>query len=559
MIDHILLISYLIIFKISIIGYGFLFAKIFEQNFYQYNLGAIGLIGIFFSIFISALTSFFIAHDYFHIFIFHSIGVLFFVLSFNKIKVRDLKIFGLLIILMISAIYVSKNHDDFPYYHLTYALNLSENGFLIGMGSFSHGFRTPSSIFYFHSLFFLPGIKFFLFHSGPFIIMFFFNTYILSRIREDLLKKKINFLFFLSLLFLTFVNIVFYRLGEHGADKSSQILLLLIFLIFFEVIYFKEKKISSHINLIIILTALAASIKVLYIIYFILIFFLFFEKKISISYMKKNFILFSFVGLFSFLFILKSFLSTGCLIYPAKFTCYEKFSWSVPKQEVQKLNIHYEWWAKAGGDSSYKYDLPKKEYIKDFNWIDNWLEKHFFGKVTDTLGGIALISIIYYLLFSKSKNFFKINRKNFFIYNTVPFIFIFEWFFNHPAMRYGGYVLFSLPVFIFLSHYLEQRKDEFNSLTKKTLTILIIVFLIFNIRNFIRISKEVNQYGYEPLKKPFFYIPQVKSKIITHMDELNIYAPKNNMCWASKTPCSYNHNLNLKKINGFYVIFRDAK
>ena len=149
MIDHILLISYLIIFKISIIGYGFLFAKIFEQNFYQYNLDAIGLIGIFFSIFISALTSFFIALIIFIILFFHSIGVLFFVLSFNKIKVRDLKIFGLLIILMISAIYVSKNHDDFPYYHLTYALNLSENGFLIGMGSFSHGFRTPSSIFIF--------------------------------------------------------------------------------------------------------------------------------------------------------------------------------------------------------------------------------------------------------------------------------------------------------------------------------------------------------------------------------------------------------------------------
>ena len=154
------------------------------------------------------------------------------------------------------------------------------------MGSFSHGFRTPSSIFYFHSLFFLPGIKFFLFHSGPFIIMFFFNTYILSRIREDLFKKKNKFFIFLSLLFLTFVNIVFYRLGEHGADKSSQILLLLIFLIFLK-LFISKKKISSHINLIIILTALAASIKVLYIIYFILIFFLFFEKKISISYMKK--------------------------------------------------------------------------------------------------------------------------------------------------------------------------------------------------------------------------------------------------------------------------------
>ena len=37
------------------------------------------------------------------------------------------------------------------------------------------------------------------------------------------------------------------------------------------------------------------------------------------------------------------------------------------------------------------------------------------------------------------------------------------------------------------------------------------------------------------------------------MDELNIYAPKNNMCWASKTPCSYNHNLNLKKLMVFML------
>ena len=559
MVEHILLISYLIIFKISIIGYGFLFVKVFDQNFFHYNLGIIGLVGIFFSIFFSALTSFFIAHDYFHNLIFHFLGILFFLIFFNKIKRSDLKIFVFLFILMISAIYVSKNHDDFPYYHLTYALNLSENGFLIGMGSFSHGYRTPSSIFYFHSLFFLPGIKFFLFHSGPYIIMFFFNTYILSRIREDLLTKRINFLFFLSLLFLTFVNIVFYRLGEHGADKSSQILLLLIFLIFFEILYFKENKNNSHINLIIILTALAASIKVLYIIYFILIIFLFFIKKISILYLKKNFMFLSFVGLFSFLFILKSFLSTGCLVYPAKFTCYEKLSWSVPKEEVQKLNIHYEWWAKAGGDSSYKYDLPKEEYIKDFNWIDNWFKKHFFGKVTDTLGGIVLISIIFYLLFSNSKNFSKTFRKKFFIYNLIPFIFIIEWFFNHPAMRYGGYVLFSLPIFIFLSHYLEQRVDGYNSLTKKTLTILIIIFLIFNIRNFMRISKEIDQYGYEPIKKPFFYIPHVKSKIITHYDGLNIYTPNNNMCWASKTPCSYNQNVILKRVNGFYVIFKDVK
>ena len=93
MVEHILLISYLIIFKISIIGYGFLFVKVFDQNFFHYNLGIIGLVGIFFSIFFSALTSFFIAHDYFHNIIFHFFVILFFLIFFNKIKRSDLKIF----------------------------------------------------------------------------------------------------------------------------------------------------------------------------------------------------------------------------------------------------------------------------------------------------------------------------------------------------------------------------------------------------------------------------------------------------------------------------------
>jgi hypothetical protein len=58
----------------------------------------------------------------------------------------------LTLIFLIGA-YVYKNHDDFPYYHLTYALNLSENKFIVGTGIFSHGFRTFSSLFYFHSLY----------------------------------------------------------------------------------------------------------------------------------------------------------------------------------------------------------------------------------------------------------------------------------------------------------------------------------------------------------------------------------------------------------------------
>ena len=73
---------------------------------------------------------------------------------------------------MIAA-FVYKNHDDFSYYHLTYALNLSENSFIVGTGNFSHGFRTFSSLFYYHSTLFFPFIDYHLFHIGPFYILVF--------------------------------------------------------------------------------------------------------------------------------------------------------------------------------------------------------------------------------------------------------------------------------------------------------------------------------------------------------------------------------------------------
>jgi len=40
---------------------------------------------------------------------------------------------------------------------------------------------------------------------------------------------------------LLFINIAFYRIAEHGTDRSAQILLILIFSIFFEILYFEKK------------------------------------------------------------------------------------------------------------------------------------------------------------------------------------------------------------------------------------------------------------------------------------------------------------------------------
>ena len=34
------------------------------------------------------------------------------------------------------------------------------------------------------------------------------------------------------------------------------------------------------------------------------------------------------------------------------------------KEEVKKMKIHYEWWAKAGGGPGYASEIKKEKYIK---------------------------------------------------------------------------------------------------------------------------------------------------------------------------------------------------
>ena len=58
------------------------------------------------------------------------------------------------------------------------------------------------------------------------------------------------------------------------------------------------------------------------------------------------------------------------------------------------MKVHYEWWAKAGGGSNYSVDIKKKDYVKNFKWINNWIDKYFFNKVSDFLFGLVFLLIL---------------------------------------------------------------------------------------------------------------------------------------------------------------------
>lgn len=295
--------------------------------------------------------------------------------------------------------------------------------------------------------------------------------------------------------------------------------------------------------------------------YLVLIPIILFKKKLFRKFfIKNNFILIIFLSISLLGNITTNYLSTGCFLYPAEKTCIGNYEWSIPKKDVKKMKVHYEWWAKAGGGPGYRSEIPKEIYVKNFNWLTNWIERHFFNKVSDTLFGLIFAySLVYFSFnyFSKSRS-----KKDYKTLNIslliLPVVFLLEWFLFHPAMRYGGYVLIALPLIIFTS----LMMDKLN-LDKKKITSLTMIFLIISIstyfgRNILRINKEINFYNYKLINSPFFFVEDVESIIVSNERGIKIYSPADGkMCWASKTPCSYHKQIKIKDFKGLKMVYRD--
>jgi hypothetical protein len=560
MLDHLIFITYLSIFLFSNIGYGYLFASLFLKDLKKLNFGYLGIIGFFFIVLLSMISSLFVPHNYIHNTILHSIGLLIFFINILNNDIRNIKNLKKIILIFLifgSGIYLFKNHDDFPYYHLTYALNLSENGFIIGLGHLGHGFRTMSSLFYYHSTLYLPFIKFYLFHSGPFYILIFFNYIILIKIIDKLEEKKIDIIYFFSILNFIFVNVAFYRISEHGTDRSGQILLFLVFVIFLEIFYLKIKKndMNNLFNFLLITILLATSIKALFIIYSIIFPILLYKNNYYKDYFIKKNLRVIFVLIVSFsLHLGINFFSTGCLVYPEVKTCYTKnIKWAVPKAEVKNMKIHYEWWAKAGGGPNYQSKIEKKDYVKNFVWLNNWIDRHFFNKVSDSLLGIIFIGLLNLIFFAgkKKKNF---KPKKILLFNVILLILFIEWFLRHPSMRYGGYVLFALPIFILLSRKLETFQITQKKLYFSTVTLILLTLTIYNLRNIKRINYEISFYGYNLIKSPFFRVNDVNFEIMDQNEKFTIYRAVSGMCWAAPTPCTNRTALKTGSFKGYKMI-----
>ncbi len=514
--------AYYFIILFSIIGYGYFLLSFEKNNKNHLNFGYIGIVGLFFLITYSYLSNIFISHSKSHnilVLIFGLSCFLYFLIKnykkkfFRKNFIFLISFFSILLI----SLLIEKNHDDFPYYHFAYTFNLTQSSLDFGIGKINHGFRTPSSIFYLNSLFYLPLVEYYLFNFATIFILGFSNIILLKKISNffenfKIKVMKIDFINYLSLLCFIFINIFFYRLSEHGTDRSAQILVFVLIIYLLE--SFKNKNnIKTDLFFISILFAIIISLKAFYFLYFLFIiplFYFLFQKNNKIIPTIKL-LLFKKHSLYSIililLIILSYFANTGCLLYPISFTCFESFAWSISINDVNKMNDWYELWSKAGASPSYRVINPE-QYIIGFNWVGNWINNYFFNKVSDFILGLFFILLIFWFLFRKFKRKKVKEKFNIFILLTylVLVTIFFEWFFNHPALRYGGFCIISLIIFIPFALYLSRFEISHTKFNKIAITFVIIAVGIFEIRNINRVINEINIYNYKPFKETFYSI-----------------------------------------------------
>ena len=511
---------FLILF--SILGYGRI-VTIFNSDYQASSFD--GLIGISILILISFITNLFFPHNFVHNSIVIIFGLFLFIFDLKNnfsTRLKETRLVLLVFSIIFIGILLYKNHDDFYYYHFPYSLILTNFEKIFGLGNLNHGFRTPSSIFYLNSLFYLPGIKYFLMNSGAIYIFGFVNLVLIEFIVKYLKKNSQNFILFLSVLSFAYINSKFSRFSEHGTDLSAIILIFLMAVYYYENVnsinkiskseFFKEYFIKINILFILII-----SLKTFYIIY-LLIYLAwlyenksFFLKRGSFTFILKNFSTYVFILILFFVFF-TIFSNTGCLIYPASFTCFEQFSWSIPIGTVEQMNLWYEQWSKAGAGPNFRIENPEI-YILKFNWVPNWFEMYFFTKVSDNILVIILVSLITYLILSfKNK---KINnyKYKYLLFYILLIILFFEWFYNHPALRYGGYSLIALIIFIPISLLISGYVFNLNILKKRIYFLMFLSTFIFLSKNISRISNEIDKYNYKPVKSSFFYLNKDGFKI----------------------------------------------
>ena len=515
----------------------------------------LGFIGIF-------LNFFFPLNLFINTFVFFGLFFYFFWdLYKNKINIKKL----VLNILAISAItsvilFLSNiNRPDAGLYHLPFTKLLNESKIILGSSNIHFRFGHTSLIQYsnafnFNILFKEKGI---LIPQGLLIvsIIYYFGTKIFKYNKK---KIDLNFIFLFFCFSFSILN--YNRYSSFGNDAGANLLFILLI---YKTFNLTKKEISiDDIFFLSFISLFCFAQKSFFILSFIIPFLIliYFQKKnfFIIIKSKKTLILFF---LISILFI-KNILISGCMIFPAKKTCFKNLSWyndiTTTREEIMA-----EAWAKDWINSNHK--LPPEKYIQNFNWFKTWSDNHaaIISKKLIIFLLILFFFIIYALISSKKKILkSKLNDEKIFIILIITSIITFcFWFTKFPIYRYGSGVIGG-SIIVFSTYFLS--KINYN-IPKKFFFVFVLI-LIFGIvaKNSIRIYKEINSnYFQYPWPKIYSLSNSHNELNKTNFIKYNLnnkfmfYTAKDGYCMYGPAPCTYyiDKTISKKNIYAYSVFF----
>ncbi|MDC3227019.1 hypothetical protein OBA39_02840 [Acidimicrobiaceae bacterium] len=237
-------------------------------------------------------------------------------------------------ILVISTFDINFNYDA-GYYHLLHQNWLRSSNLIVGMVNIFWPLGMSSIYEYISAI---------LWFDTSFVLLHFLNLYFIHFfylfISDNLINSKNNILRNVSIFILIYSLIDNFGIGGgrngflyiQGVGKQDITVGVLFFYLSIVILLkIKEKNISKT-ELIILsfiiffIYQIKVSGVIIFYLYAILLLILLKENKIKLS---SVLLLHSPILFFGILWTLKSFFTTGCLIYPVNFTCYEGFDWYI--------------------------------------------------------------------------------------------------------------------------------------------------------------------------------------------------------------------------------------
>ena len=468
--------------------------------------------------------------------------------NFNFLKFLLLN--SLIITLLISESNVYR--PDAGLYHLPYIGIINSEKIIFGITNLHFRYGHTSILQYFSAinnnfLFENNGIVFAQALIASSVILNF-----LSQINIYIKNRIFNFHFFYLFFIIIFIFYKMNRYSEYGNDAPAHFLVFfLISELILQINKFDLKNYGN--NLILSLFIIQNKLTLIFI---VLVNLVCLDKiKFKSLITDKKFL---FVNFFFIIWLFKNLITSGCLLYPIKFTCNDKLSWT-NIEEVEEISKTSEAWTKGWSNKSDNHVISLSDFNKNFNWIKPWLEVHFKIIIKILIPYITFCIFIIFLIRLKNlKNNEITLKKELIYYFVILLICFFVWFLKSPLFRYGYSFIVSILAFIF--SYLAFKVNLTN--TKKVYYFNIILFLFISIfisKNMLRIYKTDNNYNNYPWPKFYSMNKENKLSAFERIDfkEIQIVKPINGYCMYIKKICShYNVPNDLKISNqyGYYFI-----